>query len=187
MYKMNLLLKFIITILFISIIVIANNRIVLWLLLFLLTFYNLYKYKKISLFIDLLLVLLLGFSTQNEICLLVFKLLFIINILITVYYTLNMEEKLLLINEKTSEKQKYFENNFDRIVNNIKERKNSLYDEDTSIDSKIERDLERNYLQSKIRYYNISNSNNKYYNWNRIDILILIFVIIVFVILFILR
>ena len=83
MYKMNILLKFIFTLLTISIVVITNNRIILWLFLLLLTFYNLYKYKKISLFVCFILIPLLGFSKDNEIFLLIFKLIFIVNFLLT--------------------------------------------------------------------------------------------------------
>ena len=185
MYKMNILLKFIFVILTISIVVITNNRIELWLMLLLLSIYNLHKNKKISIFVDLLLVLLLGFSTNYEICLLLFKILFIINFIITIFNSLSLEEKKLLVRENTSSKLDFYEENFDRIVKNINERKMNIYDEGVSIDNRIERDLERSYLQSKIRFNN-SNKNN-YYKWNKIDSLFLLFFIVVFVILFILR
>ena len=183
---MNILLKFIFTLLTISIVVITNNRIILWLFLLLLTFYNLYKYKKISLFVCFILIPLLGFSKDNEIFLLIFKLIFIVNFLLTIYNNLTDDDKRLLVKEKRTTKLDFFENNFERIVKNIKEKKQELYDEDVSIDDRIENDLERQYLQARIRYYNY-NSKKKWYNWNRIDTLVLLLLLIVFVILFILR
>lgn len=181
MYKMNILLKFIFTLLTIAIVFITNNRIILWLFLLLLTFYNLYKDKKILLVIDIILIILLGLSKDNEIFLISFKIIYIINYILTVCNSLTFD-----IGIGKSTKINYFENNFDKIVERINENKNKLYDESVSIDNKIETDLERNYLQSKIRYYNYS-SKSKWYNWNRIDTLVLIIILIIFVLLFILR
>lgn len=184
MYKMNLLLKFIIVILTIALVVIINNRIILWLLLVLLTFYNLLKNKKLLL-IDFVLVILLGLSTSNIIYLLLFKILFIFNYLITVYKGLTTDEKKILVRENSSAKIDYFEKSFERVVKNINEKKIGLYDDELSIDKKIEKDLERSYLQARIRYYGLS--NNKWYNWNRIDTLVLLLFLVIFVIMFILR
>ena len=187
MYKMNSLLKFIVAILTIAIIVITNNRIILWLLLVLLTFYNFLKNKsKLLVFIDLILVVLLGLSTEKEIFLLIFKAIFIVNYLLTIYKSLSLKDKKNLVRENRSLKHNYYEENFDRIVRNINEKKELMYDKDVSIDYKIERDLERAYLQSRIRYNTIS-KKNKWYNWNKIDTMVLFLYLILFVILFILR
>lgn len=187
MYKMNLLLKFIIVILTLAIVAISNNRIVLWLLLFVLTFYNFFKNNKVLLFIDLVLVFLLGLSTKTDVGLILFKIIFIINYLITVYLSLSLEDKKVLVKENHSEKEKYFEDNFDKIVKNINEKKNKLYDKETPIDGKIERELERKYLQSRIRYYGINFSNNSFYKWTKIDTMILLLAVVLFALFFILR
>ena len=190
MYKMSLLLKFILVVFTVATVVLTGNRIILWFLLFLLTFYNLYKKKRLLLILDLLLVLFLGLSTSNELALLIFKIGYICTFLVTVIDRLSQEEVLNILritNRKKSAKIEYFEDNFDRVVERAKIRKTKFYNEEVSIDNEIERSLDRNYLQSKIRYYGIYNSGNKVYNWNRIDTLILLFAIVVFVILFILR
>ena len=180
---MNILLKYIFTVLTIAIVVITNNRIILWLFLLLLTFYNLYKDKKILLIFDLILVILLGLSKESEMCLIGFKVLYIFNYILTICNSIDKES---FIGIRKSTKIDYFENNFDKVVERINEKKQELYDEDVSIDNRIERDLDRSYLQAKIRYYNYT-SKKKWYNWNRIDTLVLMIILIVFVLLFILR
>ena len=187
MYKMNLLIKFIVTVLTIAIVILTNNRIVLWLLLVLLSFYNLLKNKsKKLLLIDLILVILLGLSTNHYICLLLFKLLLIFNFSITVLKSVTYNDFKDVFKQNVSSKTYFYEDNFDKVVKRINDKKNAIYDKDISIDHKIESDLERLYLQSKIRYDGLY-KKNKWDNWSKIDILILLFVVIVFIILFILR
>ena len=186
MYRINILLKIIITLLVVTIVVITNNRIILWLLLFLMSLYHLNNLKSL-LVIDLILVLLLGFSVNYDICLLFFKLLFIIDYLITFYKKLSLEDKKFLFRKKTTLKMMYYEDNFDKIIDRINENKNRLYDSDVSIDKKVEDELSRNYLQARIRFYGSSLKKQKKIKWNRIDTLILLFSIVVFIILFLLR
>ena len=185
MYKMNILLKFIISILTIFIVAITGNRIILWFLLFIVSLYNLHKKEYLLLAFDLVLVLFLGLSKDNELALLLFKLGFIYIFLITIYYTLSKKD--LLIIKKNSSKEKYFESNYKRIINNINDKKEKYYGEDVSINDKIEVDLNRQYLQSKIRFNDFYKSKSRINTWNKIDTLILIFCIIVFIIMFILR
>ena len=186
MYKMNSLILFIFTLLTLTIVIIADNRIILWLLLVILTFYNLHKNKKVSFFIDLILVLLLGLSKDNEMYLIMFKLIYILNFIITIYNYVLSNNLLFLINRKRSTKLNYYNDNFEKIVEKINNKKKELYDDDVSIDDRIEKELERSYLQSRIRYYSLY-KKNKCYNWNRIDTLVLLFILVVFIILFILR
>ena len=187
MYKMSLLLKLIIIILTITIVVISNNRIILWLILFVLSLFHLKMSKKIIILLDLILVLLLGLSVNEEVCLLIFKIIFIIDCFITIVLRLSNEDKKVLFRKKTTSKLMYYEDKFDKIVSRINEKKNKIYDEDVSIDKKIEEDLDRNYLQAKIRYMKSSKIKKRYFTWNRIDTLILLLAITVFMILFILR
>ena len=186
MYKMNRLLKIIVAILILTTIVIVNNRIILWLLLFVLSFYHLHKHKKL-LVIDLVLVFLLGLSVNNDISLLIFKIIFIVDFIITYYFTMSKNDKKITFRKKTTLKKMYYNDNFDRIVSRINEKKIELYDEDVSIDSKIEQALARDYLQARIRYYGYSSKKKNRSNWNRIDTLILLFSIILFILFFILR
>ena len=182
MYKMNELLKFIIVILTISIVILTGNRIILWLFLFPLTIYHFYKNKKILMIFDFILVLLLAFSTHYIFCLYIFKVLYLIIYLLTVKKHFNIYKK-----DNKSSKIKFYEEHFDKIVKDINKRKKEIYDEDVNIDSAIERNLERSYLQAKIRYYDIINDDVNKIKFNRIDILILCLSIIIFLILFILR
>ena len=182
MYKMNDLLKFIIVILTISIVVLTGNRIILWLFLFLLTIYHFYKNKKFLLAIDFILVLILALSINNIIFLNIFKILYLVDYLLTT-------KDIFIIKKQSNQSTKinYFEEHFDKIVNDINKQVKKIYDEDVNIDSEIERKLERSYLQSKIRYYDIINNDVNKIKFNKIDILILCLSIIIFLILFILR
>ena len=182
MYKMNDLLKFIIVILTISIVVLTGNRIILWLFLFLLTIYHFYKNKKFLLAIDFILVLILALSINNIIFLNIFKILYLVDYLLTT-------KDIFIIKKQSNQSTKinYFEEHFDKIVNDINKQVKKIYDEDVNIDSEIERKLERSYLQSKIRYYDIINNNDNKIKFNKIDYLILCLSIIIFLILFILR
>ena len=179
---MNDLLKFIIVILTISIVVLTGNRIILWLFLFLLTIYHFYKNKKFLLAIDFILVLILALSINNIIFFNIFKILYLVDYLLTT-------KDIFIIKKQSNQSTKinYFEEHFDKIVNDINKQVKKIYDEDVNIDSEIERKLERSYLQSKIRYYDIINNNDNKIKFNKIDYLILCLSIIIFLILFILR
>ena len=187
MYKMNLLLKLFITVLTIFIVVITNNRISLWLLLVLVSFYHLHKKNYILIVLDLVLVVLLGLSKDNELALLIFKIGYIIVFLVTMCLTVTKSELVIRNTNNKTLMKKYYEDNYERFVKSINVKKEKLYDEEVSIDNKIERDLERKYLQSRIRYNDVYKVKENSGKWTKIDTLILIFTIIMFVILFILK
>ena len=186
MYKMNILLKIFITLLIITIVVITNNKIILWLLLFIMSLYHLNKYKLL-LIIDLLLVVLLGLSVNYDACLLLFKIIFLADYFISFYKKLSIDDKKILFRKKTTSKMMYYEDNFDKIINKINDNKNRLYNKDVLIDKKVEEDLARSYLQARIRFYGTSYKNKKKIKWNKIDTLILLLSIIIFLIFFLLR
>ena len=183
MFKIDLILKIMLFIITIFITVITNNKIILWLLLMILSFYNLYKNKKLLL-ISIILTILLALSVDKENFLLIYKILFIINVVLTFYSTLTNEDKKYLFQKKET-KLDFYENNFDRIVKNIEIKKSNMYDKDISIDNRIENDLERQYLQSKIRYYSVYSKRNNV--WNIINMILLILIIILIILLFVLR
>ena len=187
MYKMSLLLKNIISILTIVTVVIVDNRIILWLLLFVLSFYHLKKFKIALLIIDLALVLLLGLSLDDYNCLLIFKIVYIINIIITFITCQSFKDKKVLFRKKTTLKMMYYEDNFDKIVNRINKNKREVYDKDVSINNKIEQDLEKNFLFARMKYYNYSKRKNNIFSWNKIDTLILLLSITIFIMFIVLR
>ena len=115
----------------------------------------------------------------------IFKILFIINFIITIYNSLSIDEKKVLVRENTSTRLGFYEDNFNKVVNDLNEKKLNYYDSDTSIDSRIEEYLGRKYLQSRIRFYNSTTQNN-YYKWTLQDTIFLIVILVIFMVLFIL-
>lgn len=192
MYKMNLYLKIIITFLALLVIIISNNYITLWFLLLVFTYINLFnkKYKLLSL--SFILIFLLAVANRLEDYLIVYKVAFIFSILISFMNYLNSKDKKYIKycfdNNRNKTLREDFNNEyFDKIYQYNKNMVNDKYG-DVSFDNKIENDLERKYLQSRIRFngYGLNNSNNKI-EWNRIDVLLLIFSILVFCIMIIIR
>ncbi len=187
MYKMSILLKIIITMLTVIAVIIVDNRIILWLLLFVLSFYHLRKFRIALLVIDLALVLLLGLSVNDYNYLLIFKIIYIINCLITFYSCLTIKDKKLLFKKKSTSKMMYYENNFDRINSRINIRKKEIYNSNVSINNKIEQDLESNYLFARMKYYDYFSKKSSFISWNKIDTLILLFTITIFILFIVLR
>ena len=191
MYKMNIYLKMILTLLSIIITIITGNYIVLWILLVCLTFLN-YRKNKILLLGDLLLIIVLGISNRFDDVLVFYKLLFIISIIITFIYFLTDEEKkqLKLLFGKDSSKSlrdTFYNKNYNSIVEKNRKIVTEKYGE-ISFDDKVNYDLERKYLQSRIRFNGfVSKNNSDRIKWNRIDIMILILAILLFCIMIIFR
>ena len=185
MYKMNFYLKLII-ILFVSIItVVTNNYVILWSFFALIV---LIKCKE-HMISNLILLIVLLSSYLLSILLIIYKILFILDMLVLFVKTLTFNEKkalqMLFKRNNKSLRISFYEENFDNIVEYNKTKIKELYKDDVSIDDKIESDLERHYLQARIRFYGINNSIT--FKWTYIDIMILILCIILFILLFILR
>ena len=71
---------------------------------------------------------------------------------------------------------------FEKAVKHLNSLKKKLSD-----NKKVEEDLARSYLQARIRFYGTSYKNKKKIKWNKIDTLILLLSIIIFLIFFLLR
>lgn len=185
MYKMNDTLKFIIVFLIICSILFINNSIILWLYLLTISVYNLYKRNKILSFVSLILIILLAYSRINIFVLFLFKLLLVMDILYT-FYCYYVKNNNWLIRKSRRLRNSFYEENFDRIVDNINKKKEVYYGSDISIDEEIERELERKYIESRIRFYGFNNNIKLKHNvWTKLDILILLFSLIIFIFLII--
>lgn len=189
MYKMNIFLKLILTFLTLLVLLFTNSYIILWLLLLVITFLNYRKSKNILIY-DILLVVLLAVVSRVNYLTVLYKILFFINIIITLFYYLSLKEKKCLYSlykgDKTNPKEKFYELVFNDTFENNKKIVNNKYG-DINFDEKIQYDLDRKYLQSKIRfngYYR--KSNNLKIVWNKIDTMILLFSILIFIIMIIL-
>lgn len=187
MYKMNLLLKIIITFFVVLSIIISNNYITLWALLVLLTFYN---YKNIKLLvIDVFLIILLAIVSRIIPLLVLYKIVYLFNLIYTFILTISFKDKRLFKYlfkkyENKSLKEEFYNANIKDILDYNEKQKEKLYNESVSIDDKVIRDLDRKYLQSKIRFNGYSTDNNRTVKlaWNRIDTMLLLLSIIVFII-----
>ena len=185
MYKINDTLKYIILFLIILSIAFINNIIILWLYLLLISVYNLYKRNKILSFISFILIILLVLSQNNLVIFFFFKLLLIIDLLLTFYsYFFKTGKTIRIGNRKL--RTMFYENNFDKVVENINKKKDVYYGEDILTDDEIERTLERKFLESRIRFYGFNKKSKIRKNgWNKLDILLLLFSIVIFIILII--
>ena len=189
MYKMNIFLKLILTFLTLLVLLFTNSYIILWLLLLVITFLNYRKSNNILIY-DILLVVLLAVVSRVNYLTVLYKILFFMNIIITLFYYLSLKEKKCLYSlykgDKTNSKEKFYELVFNDTFENNKKIVNNKYG-DINFDEKIQYDLDRKYLQSKIRfngYYR--KSNNLKIVWNKIDTMILLFSILIFIIMIIL-
>ena len=190
MYNMNFYLKFLILILSIIITIFTGNFIVLWLLLFILTFINLWSDHKKQLLFDFVLIVLLAVANRINELLFIYKILFIINIIITFVVSLTEDEKYFLKKIRESEnknlKNNFYKKYYEKINDeNLKKNKN-IYGDEIINEDVVNEDLERHYLQSKIRFYGYEKKDEKIiFKFEKIDFVLLFFVIFVFIILMI--
>ena len=192
MYKMNLFLKLIITMLTIITIVLTNNNIILWLLLLVITFNDVRKNNNAGLLIDFILIVLLFLINKSTNVIFLFKIIMILKLLVLLFFTFDRKEKEYLKNvfnskDKVSERDKFYNLYKDRIFNDNYLKSKKIYLNDTVNDDKIISDLDNLYLESKIRFNGYFVNKRTSFEWNKIDIMILFLSIILFIIAFILR
>lgn len=184
---MNLLLKIIIIFLIVIAIIISNNYITLWFLLVLLTFYN-YKTNKL-LVIDIFLIIFLALVSRIGSLLIFYKFFYLFDLILTLSIKITFKDRRLLKYlfrkyENKSLKREFYDNNIKDVLDYNEKQKNKLYDESISIDDKVARDLDRKYLQSKIRFNGYSTNSMKTVklSWNTIDTMILLLFVLLFLI-----
>ncbi len=179
MYKINIFLKIFILLLSVVIAIISNNYIVLWFLISILFLINLLCNNKKQLLINFLLTIIITISNRFYIFLLIFKIIFIFNVIYTFYDTLLTKEKYFFIEKNT--KNKFFEKNYNFFYNKNKKIIINKYYKISNLNFVTIKDLQRHYLQSRIRFNGYFYNYNNFY-WDRIDTLILLFSIILFII-----
>ena len=185
MYKVNTTLRFFILLLIVCSIVFINSRLILWLYLLIISVYNIYKRNILLSFVSIILNILFPLSVNNVIILFFFKLVLILDFIYTFYiYFINVNDSTKKVRKKV--KSKFFQDNYDKIVDSINKKKEQYYVRDISTDGEIERVLERRYLESRIRFYGFSDSSDtKEDYWTKIDTLILAISIIIFILIII--
>ncbi len=194
MYRINLFVRFLILIMLYVIIIFTCNPIINWLLFVTLVLLHLFFKKYYSLFLDLIVAIVLFLTNYYAQLLLPYKLCLIVLYTIFFITTLNLREKLslnLIFNKKKNKilRSSFYDDNYKKVNVYNKEKVLEVYQrEGIDIDEKNIRDLDRLYLQSRIRFNGFKgNNNNSYFKVNKIDIMVLLLSIIIFAILFIFR
>lgn len=190
MYRMNLYLKIIIAILAIISVVITNNYYVL-LVFCSLNLILLFINRRIFAFVltlFLLLYLIFGISLNY----LIIKIFLIIIIIYIFFIYLSIRQRHYLKNKyyprnNNNRRGQFYEKNYNYALTNIKNNVDLNYEKEVEIEKKLRKDLERNYLQSRIRFFGFRVVNNNHYEsrWEKIDYLILLLSIVLFIIIII--
>ncbi len=192
MYKMSVFLKLIILLLLTIVVIVTNNYFVLWLLLVLLTFINFKLKHRLEFIIDLILIILLILVIVYSKFLVLYKLLLIINLILTTIRVLEDREKSFLKSTFTHKNNKYYrtkfyEDSFNKIYDDNKKKVIEEYNNASLVDDTIEDSLERKYLQARMRFYGYKENNEEFLEWTKLDTMILMLFLLIFMILLILR
>ena len=194
MYKINLLLKIILLVLVCIIIIFTNNPVVFWLLLFVNVGIYLVIKKYYYCFLDLIILLVLFLTSYFSQLIIIYKILLFISYLIIFIITIDTKDKifikmLLNKNKNKSLRSKFFESNIEKVHNKNKNMIIKVYgDKNINCEQKDFIDLERLYLQSRIRFNGfLSNNSNKNIKivWSKLDIIVLLLSFALFIILLI--
>lgn len=192
MYKMSVFLKLIILLLLTIVVIVTNNYFVLWLLLVLLTFINFKLKHRLEFILDLILIVLLILVIVYSKFLVLYKLLLIINLILTTIRVLENREKSFLKSTFTHKNYKYYrtkfyEDSFNKIYDDNKKKVIEEYNNASLVDDTIEDSLERKYLQARMRFYGYKENNEEFLEWTKLDTMILMLFLLIFMILLILR
>lgn len=193
MYKINLLLKIILLVLVCIVIIFTNNPFVFWLLFFVNVGFHLFIKKYYYCFLDLIILLVLFLTSYFSQLIIVYKILLFISYLIIFIITIDTKDKIFIKmlfnkNKNKSLRSKFFESNIERVHNKNKNMIIGVYgDKNINCEQKDFIDLERLYLQSRIRFNGFLNNSNSSLKieWSKIDVMVLLLSIVFFIILLI--
>lgn len=193
MYRMNFYLKIFLVLAISTVVIFTSNFIILWLLLVLLTCSNWKEHLSPLKVFDIVLIFLLAIAKDINLILIFFKVLYIINLVLTFIFTLSRLDKLYLKSKfvRTNTrglKRQFYNKNRKKAVEYVNSEKDRLYTKDVPIDDKVDSVLARRYNESKIRFNELvaRELKNVRLNWTKIDsyILLLAFVLLVMYIVF---
>jgi len=194
MYKINLYLKLFIIFLLMIVIAMTYNYYILWALLIALSIFNFFFNNKKVLLIDFVLISILLLSYVFHLLLYVYRIAYIISLLFTLKDILSSKEKRFFKQlfkgiDKKSRRQIFYEQKYNYVLDTNRKLSNDIYKIDLISEEKINSDLERHYLQSKIRFNGYCDLEEKKikFKWRKRDTLILIISIILFIICIIYR
>jgi hypothetical protein len=190
---MNFYLKIFLVLAISTVVIFTSNFIILWLLLVLLTCSNWKDHLSPLKVFDIVLIFLLAIAKDIDLILIFFKVLYIINLVLTFIFTLSRLDKLYLKSKfvRTNTrglKKQFYNKNRKKAVEYVNSEKDRLYTKDVPIDDKVNLVLARRYNESKIRFNELvaRELKNVRLNWTRIDsyILLLAFILLVMYIVF---
>lgn len=194
MYKINFYLKLFIVLLIMIVIAMTYNYFILWSLLLGLTIFNYMLDNKKLLTIDMILFVMILIVRVFNPFLYIFKIIFIINVILSLFDSLSSKErkffKILFkdINNK-NRKELFYKQNYNYVFDTNKKLASDVYKVEIMNEERINDDLERHYLQSKIRFNGYCDIEDKTvtFKWTKIDTMILLLSILLFIICIIFR
>ena len=194
MYKINFYLKLFIVLLIMIVIAMTYNYFILWSLLLGLTIFNYMLDNKKLLTIDMILFVMILIVRVFNPFLYIFKIIFIINVILSLFDSLSSKErkffKILFkdINNK-NRKELFYKQNYNYVLGTNKKLASDVYKVEIMNEERINDDLERHYLQSKIRFNGYCDIEDKTvtFKWTKIDTMILLLSILLFIICIIFR
>ena len=194
MYKINFYLKLFIVLLTLIVIAMTYNYVVLWTVLVALIILHYMLNSKKLLFIDYILIGLLFISYIFNPMLYFFKILLMVNVILSLFDSLSSKErkffKILFKDiDKRNRKEIFYKQNYNNVLDTNKKLANDVYKVEIMNEDKIDNDLDRHYLQSKIRFNGYCDIEDKTvtFKWNKIDSMILIMSILLFILCIIFR
>ena len=181
MYKVNLILRTIIYVIFSILVIFVNNYYLFWLLVFYTLLLSIVDRNYKSLLVDFAIVLILLFCYYTSRVKVILRVLFLINFLVIYLCSFSKVEKAnikysALYNDGVKSRKKlFFDNNMERVARNNQKLSDLVYKKNVLLKSKNSFDLNNLYTFSKTRFYGYSNRiTNFSNNWNWYDTLFLI-------------
>ena len=194
MYKVNFYLKLFIALLLMIVTAMTYNYYVLWMMLCFVSLINYYYGNKKLLTISFILLLVLLLSYELRPFFYVYKLAVLVYILISLCCCFTTKEKkffkiLFKDVKRKNKKTLFYDSHYDSILEANRKLSNDTYKIDLINENKLNDDLERSYLQSKIRFNGYCDIDDKTvsFKWTYVDTMILILSIILFILCIIFR
>ena len=180
MYRVNLFLRIIFTIVLFFITLFLNNYYLFWLLLFYMLFISLVdrNYKSLLINFAIVLILLFCFYTSKIRILLVF--LFLINILYVFITSFHKYEIIYLryLFSKRFRKNFFYDNNINKIIDYNQGKVKAIYGDVSNIDKKVKADIDSLYLYGKVRFYEYGNKISSFSSFGIYDFIFLFLFIV---------
>lgn len=168
MCKTNLFLR-IFTFLLISVAIIFLNNYYLFIILFIyMLFLSVVDTNYKSLLLDFLILIILLLFKYTVVVKALIQILSILNMFYILLYSFSKKEKDYFTYKlnKNRRKEMFYRKNLDKVINNNKDKAIPIYGEKIILNNKVNKDLDKMYLYSKVRFYNYNDRISSPFDWN---------------------